>query len=119
MEITLDIPQELAMELTPWRDQMPQILARGLRVVKAGKQEGYSDIAEILEFLAGLPTPEETIALRPSPSLQARISELLAKNRTNGLTPDEEQEWEHYEYLEHLVRIAKAKAHLRLQAAAS
>ena len=102
------------MELTPWRDQMPQILERGLRVVKARKQEGYQDITEVLELLAGLPTPEEIIDLRPSPSLQARVSELLAKNRTIGLTDSEEQEWEQYEYLEHLIRLAKLRAHIKL-----
>lgn len=58
---------------------------------------------------------EEIIALRPSKVLQARISELLEKNRATCLTPDEEQEWEHYQYLEHLVRIAKANAYLKLK----
>ena len=117
MKVTLDIPEELVRQLTPWRDQMPQILERGLRAVSTGKQDGYSGVAEILEFLAGLPTPEETIALRPSPALQSRISELLTKNRSDGLTPGEEQEWRQYEYLTHLVRIAKAKAYIRLQTA--
>ena len=58
-----------------------------------------------LEFLARLPTPEEIIALRPSQTLQARISALLEKNRTEGLTLAEEQEWEQYQYLEHLERL--------------
>lgn len=35
--------------------------------------------------------------------------ELLEQNRREELTPEEEQEWEHYEYLEHLVRLAKTK----------
>ncbi len=37
------------------------------------------------------------------------------KNRKEGLTETEEQEWEQYQYLEHLVRIAKAKALLKLR----
>jgi uracil-DNA glycosylase len=68
-----------------------------------------------LEFLATLPTPEEIIALRPSEALQAQISNLLEKNRTQGLTPAEEQVWEQYQYLEHLLRMAKAKAYLKLR----
>ncbi len=72
---------------------------------------------EVLEFLVSLPTPEAIIALRPSEALQAQISGLLEKNRTVGLTPAEEQLWQGYEYLEHLVRMAKARAFLKLQSA--
>jgi hypothetical protein len=54
--------------------------------------------------------------LKPSPDLEARVRELLAKNRAGGLEVDEEREWDLYQYLEHLVRLAKANAlqHLRL-----
>ena len=34
----------------------------------------------------------------------------MEKNRKVDLTDDEEAEWQRYEYLEHLVRVAKAKA---------
>lgn len=71
-----------------------------------------------MEILAALPTPEEILALRPAAALQARISILLEKNRNEGLTPREEQEWEQYQYLEHLVRLAKAKAAAKLTASA-
>lgn len=54
------------------------------------------------------------MALRPSENLQAQINVLLEKNRNEGLTLAEEQQWEQYQYLEHLVRIAKAKAYLKL-----
>jgi len=56
------------------------------------------------------------LALRPSETLQAQITALLDKNRSEGLTPNEELAWEQYQYLEHLVRIAKAKAYLKLKA---
>ncbi len=51
---------------------------------------------------------------RPTESLQIRIDTLLEKNRTEGLTTDEHEEWEQYQYLEHLVRMAKAKAYQKL-----
>jgi hypothetical protein len=57
------------------------------------------------------------LALRPSSALQERITALLEKNRDEGLSASEEQEWEQYRFLEHLVRIAKAKACLKLKAA--
>ena len=78
-------------------------------------QPGFESVSEVLEYLASLPTPEEIIALRPSDALHQWVSDLLEKNRTIGLTEEEEQEWEHYQYLEHLVRLAKAKACLRLK----
>ena len=70
----------------------------------------FDGVADVLETLAGLPAPDEVLALRPSPALQARIEALLEKNRTAGLSPLEQREWQGYEYLEHLVRLAKANA---------
>jgi hypothetical protein len=63
-----------------------------------------------LELLATLLASEEILALRPSEDLQKRIDKLLEKSRAGGLTPAEEEEWERYEYIEHLVRVAKAGA---------
>ncbi|MDM8567253.1 hypothetical protein QUF74_16585 [Candidatus Halobeggiatoa sp. HSG11] len=37
------------------------------------------------EFLAGLPTIEEVLRLRPSPQLQTQLEQLLEKQRTQGL----------------------------------
>jgi hypothetical protein len=116
MQITLDIPEELATRLQLFSDKLPQILELGIRELNATSQTGFSGMAEILKFLATLPTPEEIINLRPSEELQKQISDLLEKNRTQSLTPAEEQLWQNYEYLEHLVRIAKAKAFLKLKA---
>ena len=115
--ITLNVPDELAVRLRPLEKQLPRILELGLREIAAAAQPGFVGAAQIMEFLASLPTPEETLALRPSDALQARVTALLEKNRVEGLTPDEEQEWEQYQYLEHLVRIAKAQALLKLKAA--
>jgi len=116
MLITLDVPDELARRLQQLEDQLPQILELGLRELHAAAQPGFEGVADVVEMLAGLPTPEEVMALHPSAALQARISMLLEKNRTAGLTPAEEHEWAVYQYIEHVVRIAKAQAMLKLQA---
>jgi hypothetical protein len=86
----------------------------GLRELYAATQPGFEGVADVLEMLAGLPTPEAVMALRPSAALQTRMSALLEKNRAEGLSPAEEQEWAVYQYLEHLVRIAKARAAQKL-----
>ncbi|MEP0787545.1 hypothetical protein NDI42_00470 [Funiculus sociatus GB2-C1] len=115
MQITLDLPEELVSQLNSLGDKLPQILELGLREFNASSQTGFAGVAEILEFLATLPTPEEIIALRPSEALQAQISSLLENNRTQSLTLAEAQSWEQYQYLEHLIRLAKAKAYLKLK----
>lgn len=116
MEVTLNIPEELATRLHTLEDHLPRILELGLREFNATAQPGFEGIADVVEILAGLPTPEEILALHPADALQARISTLLEKNRTEGLNPGEEQEWAQYEYLEHVLRMAKAKASLKLKA---
>lgn len=115
--ITVEVPEELAAQLRPVADHLPRILELGLRELQASASSGFVGSAEVLEFLAGLPSPEDIAALRPAEALRERVSQLLEKNRLTGLTPDEEDEWSQYEYLEHLVRIAKAKAHLKMQSA--
>lgn len=113
MQLTLDVADDLAVRLEPHHDELPRLLELGLREASALSQPGFRGLADVLETLASLPAPEEILALRPSPAFQGRIGELLEKNRSQGLSPAEEREWEHYEYVEHLVRIAKAKARLR------
>lgn len=87
---------------------MSGILELGLREWNAETQGGFEGAAETLEFLAGLPTPEEILALRPSERLHRRVQELLERSREGKLQPHEEEEWERYQFLEHLVRMAKA-----------
>jgi hypothetical protein len=109
MDLTLTIPDELATRLRTVEDRLPEILELGLREWLS-IPPGYAGLNDILETLAGLPSPEEVLALRPAIALQARIEELLAKDRAGGLSDGERREWEHYEYIEHLIRLAKARA---------
>lgn len=113
--ITLDLPDDLAERLRSLTERLPRILELGLRQLDKSSPSEFTGVADVLEFLAGLPSPEETLALHPTPSLEARVRELLEKSRTVGLSPSEEDEWRRYEYVEHLVRLAKAKAALKLQ----
>ena len=117
MEVTFELSEDMFLQINPIRERLPQILELGLRELNATAQSGFSGVAEVLEFLASLPTPEVIVALRPSATLQAQISELLGKNRTVGLNSIEEELWQGYQYLEHIVRMAKARALVKLQEA--
>ncbi|MEM7580429.1 MAG: hypothetical protein AAF316_11380 [Cyanobacteria bacterium P01_A01_bin.80] len=115
MQVTFDLPDEVVAQLNLFRDKLPSIIELGMRELNALEQVGFSGLTEVVEFLASLPTPEAIIALRPSETLQTQISNLLEKNRTVGLTPEDEKIWQGYQYLEHIVRMAKARAFLKLK----
>jgi len=119
MQITLDIPEELFTKLGLLDQSVSQVLELGINELVARPQPGFTGFAEVLDFLANLPTPEEILALRPSLALQDQIDRLSEKYQTQDLTPTERHLWQQYEYLEHIIRIAKAKAHLKLNANAS
>jgi len=116
--ITLQVPDDLTERLRPQQDRLAEILELGLREFHAAAQGGFEGAGEVLEFLATLPAPEEILQLRPSERLQHRIEELLEKSRAGELTLQDEQEWERFQYLEHLVRMAKTAAQLKLRSPA-
>ncbi len=68
--------------------------------------------------VANLPSPQEILDLRLSETAQAQINTLLEKNQNGELNSIEQVLWQQYEFVEHLVRIAKAQALLKLQNAA-
>ncbi len=117
--ITLDLPESLAERLRIQGDRVPEILELGLREWSAETLNSFPGAAEILEFLASLPSPQDMLNLRPSENLRAKIRELLEKSRDGELDAVGQQAWERYQFLEHLVRLAKAKASLRLGASAA
>jgi len=76
MQITIDIPDDIS---TTVKDNLPQILALGLREINANPNNGFSGLTEILHFLAKLPSPQEVLNLRLAPEAQQEIDNLLEK----------------------------------------
>lgn len=71
---------------------------------------------EFVDFLAGGTTPQGVINFRPSEATKARVAELIRGQKTNSLSPDETAELNQYVFIEHLMRLAKARACQRLGA---
>jgi len=115
MPSTVTITDELANQLKPYELQIPEILQLGISEWNARGQVGYNGLNGVLEKLAALPSPEEVMALRPSLPLQERLEALLEKNRTARLSADDQREWDQYQYVEHLVRLAKINAARKLK----
>ncbi len=65
---------------------------------------------EVIDFIAGGNTPEAVVAFRPSEAAHARVNDLLAREKADGLDAEEKSELDHYLQLEHLMRLAKARA---------
>ena len=111
VDITIQVPDMLGQQLRRFRKHLPEILERGLREMLTERRGEFQDENAIIELLTSQPTPEQVLAIRPSPELQARVSELLSRNKEGELSRQEETELERYLTLEHLVRLAKAHAY--------
>ncbi len=69
---------------------------------------------EIIDFIAAGTTPEAVASYRPSPEAQRRVEELIEREKTATLSADEKAELDHFMELEHILRMAKARARLIL-----
>jgi hypothetical protein len=110
MQITVDIPDGIAQYWEPVQSELPRLLAIGLVEVNANPTHRFLGLAEVLTFFAQRPSPQEILTLRLSDVAQAQVEELLDRNRNDGLSLLDQQVWQQYEFVEHLVRMAKAEA---------
>lgn len=69
---------------------------------------------EIVEFLAAEIAPGRPAAFQASEATRDRVAELVHREKTCGLSPAEAEELNHFLHLEHLMRLAKVRARLRL-----
>jgi len=63
--------------------------------------------------MAGM-DPKKVLAFHAPQDIQSRVEFLLEKKETVSLSEKETEELEHYFILEHIVRLAKSRAQLRL-----
>jgi hypothetical protein len=64
---------------------------------------------EIIDFIAAGTTPQSVADFRPSPESQQRMSDLIDREKTGTLSPEEKAEVDHFMELEHILRMAKAR----------
>ena len=122
-ELTIQVPDELAQRLEPYRNRLPELLIRAVENILpstsstdllpsvANPTDAPVAYAEVLDFLVTRPTPQEIVAFKVSAEAQERIRTLLDKNRDGRLTETETAELDLYEQLEHMMILLKAKAH--------
>jgi hypothetical protein len=66
---------------------------------------------EIIEFIAAGTTPQSLINFQPSEVAKERVADLIFREKTEALTAEEKAELDQYLMLEHLLRLAKARAY--------
>ncbi len=65
---------------------------------------------EVIDFIAAGSSPGKVVAFRPSEATRERVADLLRRQKTASLSPEDTSELEHYLQLEHLMRLARARA---------
>lgn len=73
-------------------------------------------VDSVVEFLASSSNPEDVIAYKLPADLQERASYLLERNREGEITLEEKEELDRFVFLEHIFRMAKARARIQLAA---
>jgi hypothetical protein len=69
---------------------------------------------EVIDFIASGPSPNDVVSFRVSEGGNQRVSLLIEREKAGDLSAAEKSELDHYLELEHIMRLAKARARQRL-----
>jgi hypothetical protein len=65
---------------------------------------------EIVNFIAAGTSPASVVSFQPSEEVKNRVGELIAREKESELSAEEVTELNLYIQLEHIMRLAKARA---------
>ncbi len=69
---------------------------------------------EIVDFIARGTSPAQLAQFSPSQETKDRVADLIHREKTTGLSEEESSELNHYLEIEHILRLAKARARVHL-----
>ena len=72
--------------------------------------KNYKASEEVADFIAAT-NPAKVLAFRPSEETMQRVSDLIEREKNDGISVEEKHELDYYMQLEHLMRMAKIFAH--------
>lgn len=72
--------------------------------------QNYKAYEEVVEFIAQN-NPTKVLAFKPSDEAKQRVSDLIEREKLETLSSEETSELDYYMKIEHLMRMAKIKAH--------
>jgi hypothetical protein len=105
VDVTMNVPEELAQRLQPLQNWLPTIIELGLVGFRTPATETAT---EIIKFLSTDPSPEEVVAYHASARSQARLQRLLALNEAGMLGEAETRELDELQQIEHIFILLKA-----------
>ena len=107
VEMTMQVPNNLAPKLRRMNKWLPTVLELSL----AGfKTPAAQTVSELVGFLSNGPTPKQVASYKVSERSQKRLRRLLALNQSSLLSEEEQAELEETERLEHFVTMLKIQA---------
>jgi hypothetical protein len=68
--------------------------------------KNYKASEEVANFIA-MTNPAKVLSFRPSAETRQRVSDLIEREKTEGISEEEKRELDYYMQLEHLMRMAK------------
>lgn len=68
--------------------------------------KNYKASEEVANFIA-MTNPAKVLAFRPSMETKQRVSDLIEREKNEGISSEEKHELDYYMQLEHLMRMAK------------
>lgn len=128
VQITIEVPDELAQRLEPFQGQLSELVTRFLAstlpdessesVLSAvGLTLPSGAYQEVIDFLISGSTSQEIVDFKVSEQSQMRLQSLLQKNGEAMLSSAEREELDLYEQLDALVGLLKAKAFVMIRLA--
>ncbi len=73
-------------------------------------ENAYTEVADFIVFN----NPRGVLAFQPSAEAKSLVTDLIFREKTEGLSGDEKSELDDCIFVEHLMRLAKARARRRL-----
>jgi hypothetical protein len=70
---------------------------------------------ELVNFIAAGPSSERVATFQPTAATREHVADLVAREKSTGLSAEETSELDHYLRLEHVMRLAKARARTNLK----
>ncbi len=106
VQLTMQIPDDLAVKIQPMSQWLPTILSISLIRFRT---TAISTATEFVNFLSLNPSPQEFLNYHVSENSQQRLRRLLTLNEAGLLSEAEQNELDELERLEHLVVTLKAQ----------
>ena len=112
VQLTMQVPDDLAKRIQPIRSWLPTILELSLLGFKTLATETAT---ETIQFILTNPSPQEVLNYHASDRAQQRLQRLLALNEAGLLGETEQLELDELQRIEHTLIMLKARLARQLQ----